>query len=102
MQMDIHKLLVSKKLGKEKIVILKLKNVSNKISQALHLWNYDKQRNLVLDLNKKRENAYLNKLSVNKNTKPIWKTCKPYFYSKSIKFLGIIKICSKESFRKNL
>ena len=52
--MDIHKLHVSKKLGKEKIVTLKLKNMSNKISQALDLWNYDKQHNLVLDLNKKK------------------------------------------------
>ena len=52
--MDIHKLHASKKLGKEKIVTLKLKNMSNKISQALDLWNYDKQHNLVLDLNKKK------------------------------------------------
>ena len=54
MQIDIHKLHVSKKLGKKKIVTLKLKNMSNKISQALDLWNYDKQHNLVLDLNKKK------------------------------------------------
>ena len=53
---------------------------------SLHgcIFNYKKQRNLVVKLNKKSKFEYFSKYP-NKQAKPFWVNCKPYFSNKHSK-----------------
>ena len=59
----------------------RLKNKANK-TQAVDIFNYKKQRNLVVKINNECKREYFDKLNVKTTTKPFWKTCKPYFSNK--------------------
>ena len=60
----------------------RLKNKANKIRKAVYIFNYKKQRNLVVKINNECKREYFDKLNVKTTTKPFWKTCKPYFSNK--------------------
>ena len=47
--------------------------------------NCNKQRKVVVELNKKSKFEYFNKYDQNKQTKPFWVNYKPYFSNKHIK-----------------
>ena len=59
-----------------------LKNKANKTRKAVDIFNYKKQRNLVVKINNESKREYSDKLNVKTTTKPFWKTCKPYFSNK--------------------
>ena len=61
---------------------LPLKNKANKTRKSVDIFNYIKQRNLVVKINHKCKREYFDKLNVKTTTKPFWKTCKPYFSNK--------------------
>ena len=60
----------------------RLKNKTNKTRKAADIFNYKKQRNLVVKINNECKREYFDKLNVKTTTKPFWKTCKPYFSNK--------------------
>ena len=55
----------------------RLKNKANKTRKAVDIFNYKKQRNLVVKINNECKREYFDKLNVKTTTKPFWKTCKP-------------------------
>ena len=55
---------------------------ANEISKAVDILNHKKQRNLVVKINNECKTEYFDKLNVKTATKPLWKTCKPYFSNK--------------------
>ena len=44
--------------------------------------NYEKQRNCMTKLNKREKLGYFNNLKLDKDNKPFWGKCKPYFINK--------------------
>ena len=60
----------------------RLKNKANKTRKAVVIFNYKKQRNLVVKINNECNWEYFDKLNVKTTTRPFWKTCKPYFPNK--------------------
>ena len=60
----------------------RLKNKANKTRKAVDIFNYKKQRNLVVKINNECKREYFDKLNVKTTSKPFWKTCKPYFSNK--------------------
>ena len=60
----------------------RLKNEANKTSKAADIFNYKKQRNLVIKINKECKRDYLDKLNIKTTTKQFSKTCKPYLSNK--------------------
>ena len=59
-----HKLHLSKKLRKEIMKRFQLKGIANKTGKDIGLYNFRKQRNLVVNLNKKEKKKFLNSLSM--------------------------------------
>ena len=59
-----HKLHLSKKLRKEIMKRFQLKGIANKTGKDIGLHNFRKQRNLVVNLNKKEKKKFLNSLSM--------------------------------------
>ena len=59
-----------------------LKNKANKTRKVADIFNYKKQRNLVVKINNECKREYFDKLNVKTTTKPFWKTCKSYFSNK--------------------
>ena len=57
--------------------IPQLKKIANKTGKDIGLYNFRKQRNRVVNLNKKEQNKFLNSLSIENDSKPFWETCKP-------------------------
>ena len=55
----------------------RLKTKANKTCKAVDVFNYKKQRNLVLKINNECKREYFDKLKVKTAVKPFWKTCKP-------------------------
>ena len=53
----------------------RLKNKANKTRKAVDIFNYKKQRNLVVKINNECKREYFDKLNVKTTTKPFWKTC---------------------------
>ena len=53
---------------------LPLKNKANKTRKAVDIFNYIKQRNLVVKINHKCKREYFDKLNFETTTKPFWKT----------------------------
>ena len=72
-----------------------LKSIANKSGKDIGLYNFQKQRNLVVNLNKKEKKKFLNSLSIENDSKSFWETCKPYFFNKGIKTLGNIILSDK-------
>ena len=58
---------------------LRLQNKANKTAKAVGIFNYKKQRNLVVKKKNECKREYFDKLNVKTATKPFSKTCKPYF-----------------------
>ena len=56
---------------------LELKSKANGTKRPKDISNYEKQRNLVVRLNKERINFFEN-LETSKNSKPFWNKCKSY------------------------
>ena len=60
----------------------RLKNKANKTREAVDIFNYKRQRSLVVKINNECKREYFDKLYVKTATKPFWKNCKPYFSTK--------------------
>ena len=60
----------------------RLQNKANKTRKDEDIFNYKKQRDLVVKFNNECKREYFDKFNVTKATKPFWKTCKPYFSNK--------------------
>ena len=54
----------------------RLKNKANKTCKAVDIFNYKKQRDLVVKINNECKGEYFDKLNVKTAIKPFWKTCK--------------------------
>ena len=59
-----------------------LRNKANETRKAVNIFNYKKQRNLVVKTNNECKKEYFDNLNVKTATKPFWKTSKPYFSNK--------------------
>ena len=59
-----------------------LKSIANKTNKDIDLYNFRKQRNLVVTHNKKQKKICLNSLVKENDSKLFWETCKPYFFNK--------------------
>ena len=55
----------------------RLKNKANKTKSCNDIINYKKQ---TVKLNKKSKFEYFNKYDPNRQAKPFWVNCKPYFF----------------------
>ena len=77
-----QKPLVNKVLRSAIMKRSRLKNKANKTRKAVDIFNYKKQRNLVVKINNECKREYFDKLNVKTTTKPFWKACKPYFSNK--------------------
>ena len=51
---------------------------------SLDIFNYKKQRNLLIKINNEYKREYFDKLSVKTATKPFWKTCKLYMVASKL------------------
>ena len=76
----IHKTLMHEIMKRSK-----LKNIANKTKSASDIMNYKKQRNYVVQLNKKAKLEYFNNFDSSQESKPFWVKCKPYFSNKHSK-----------------
>ena len=56
-----------------------LKNKANKTRNATDILNYKKQRNYVVKLNNQCKKVHFDRFNPKKDSKPFWKSCKPYF-----------------------
>ena len=61
---------------------LQLKNKANKTRNATGILNYKKQRNYVVKLNNQSKKDHFDRLNPKKDSKPFWKSCKPYISNK--------------------
>ena len=73
----------NKNLRKQIIIRSRLKNRGNKSKNPIDIVKFNRQRNLVINVNKRTKLQYFEKLSVDCNSKPFWKACKPYFSNKN-------------------
>ena len=70
-------------LQKQIMIRSRLKNKANKSKKPVDIAKFKRQRNRVTNLNKQAKLQYFEKLSVDCNSKPFWKACKPYFSNKN-------------------
>ena len=73
----------NKNLRKQIMIRSRLKNKANKSKNPIDIVKFKRQRNLVTNLNKQAKLQYFEKLSVDCNSKPFLKACKPYFSNKN-------------------
>ena len=73
---------MSKTLRKAIMTRSRLRNIANKTKLPEDMANYRKQRNLVVNLNKKARKAYFNSPKATSNSKDFWKLYKPFFSEK--------------------
>ena len=78
----------NKNLRKQIMIRSRLKNKANKSKNPTDIVKFKRQRNLVTNLNKQTKLRYFEKLSVDCNSKPFWKACKPYFSNKNKLIIG--------------
>ena len=71
------------------------KGIANKAGKDINLYNFRKQRNPVVNLNKKAKKKFPNSLSMENDSNPFWETCKLYFSNKGIKTLGNMILSAK-------
>ena len=77
----------------------RLKNKANKSKNPIDIVKFKRQRNLGTNkLNKQAKLQYFEKLSVDCNSKPFWKACKPYFSNKNSNIQENIMLLEKEKF----
>ena len=76
---------MTKRLSKEIMMRLKLRNKFNKSPTCVNLQNYRKQRNKCTKVLRKAKQQYFNNLNSKSitDTKKFWKTVKPLFSNKS-------------------
>ena len=80
-----HKPHVNKILSKAIMKRSQLKNMSNRTGKLPDKLEYKKQRNLVVDLNRKMKLDYFENFNISSDCKPFWVACKPYFTDKGIR-----------------
>ena len=73
---------INKTLRKAIMKRSQLKNKANKTRNATDILNYKKQRNYVVKLNNQCKKDHFDRLNPVKDSKPFWKSCKPYFSNK--------------------
>ena len=73
---------INKTLRKAIMKRSQLKNKANKTRNATDILNYKKQRNYVVKLNNQSKKDHFDRLNPEKDSKPFWKSCKPYFSNK--------------------
>ena len=73
---------INKTLRKGIMKRSQLKNKANKTRNATDVSNYKRQRNYVVKLNNQYKKDYFDRLNPEKDSKPFWKICKPYFSNK--------------------
>ena len=89
---------MNKLLRKEIMKRSRLKHRYNKTRLEADLTAYKKQRNLVVNMNRKSKTEYLKSNSPNdRSSKNFWDFCKPYFTDKGIIIDDKIKLRSGES-----
>ena len=59
-----------------------LRSKANKTRNATDVSNYKKQRNYVVKPNNQCKKDHFDRLNPEKDLKPVWKSCKPYFSNK--------------------
>ena len=59
-----------------------LKNKANKTKHPKDTLKYKKQRNYAVKLNNQSKQGHFDSLNPFRNSKPFWKSCKPYFSNK--------------------
>ena len=74
---------------------MQLKSKASKTRNAADILNYKKQRNYVVKLNNQCKKDHFDRLNPEKDSKPFWKSCKPYFSNK--RFSGESKIVLREN-----
>ena len=72
-----------------------LKGIANKTGKDIVLYNFRKQRNLIVNLNKKEKKKFQNSLSMENASNLFWENCKLYFSNKGIKTLGNMILSAK-------
>ena len=73
---------INKTLRHEIMKRSKLKNIANKTKNTSDIMKYKKQRNYVVQLNKKAKLEYFNNFDSSQESKPFWVKCKSYFSNK--------------------
>ena len=74
-----HKPHINKTLIKAIIKRSQLKNKANKTKDPKGILKFKKQRNYVIKLNNQSKQEHSDSLNPFLNSKPVWKSCKPYF-----------------------
>ena len=59
------------------------KNIANKTKDPNDMANYKKQRNLVVNLNRKNKKSFFSSIGALSQSKDFWSACKPLFSNKS-------------------
>ena len=77
-----HKPHINKTLRKAIMKRSQLKNKANKTKDPKDILKYKKQRNYVVKLNNQSKQEHFDSLSPFLDSKPFWKSCKPYFSNK--------------------
>ena len=78
----IHKPHVDENLRKATMKRCKLKNKANRTKLQDDIAKYNKQRNLVVKLNRDSKLRYFDNIETSKNSKFFWNECKPCFSNK--------------------
>ena len=86
----------NKNLRKQIMIRSRLNNKANKSKNPIDIVKFKRQRNLVTNLNKQAKLQYSEKLSVDCNSKPFWKACKPYFSNKNSNIQENIMLLEKD------
>ena len=85
-------------LRKQIMIRSRLKNKASKSKNPVDIAKFKRQRNLAANLNKQPKLQYFEKLSVDCNSKPFWKACKPYFSNKNSNIQENIMFLEKDKF----
>ena len=86
----------NKKLRKQIMIRSRLQNKTNKLKNPIDTVKIKRQRKLVTNLYKQVKLQYFDKLSVDCNSKPFWKACKPYLSSKNSNIQENIMLLEKD------
>ena len=89
----------NKNLWKPIMIRSRLKNKANKSKNPIDIAKFKRQKNLVQNLNKQTKLQYFEKLSVDCNSKPFWKACKPYFSNKNSNIQENIMLLEKDCYQ---
>ena len=74
---------------------LLFQNKANKTRNTIDVSNYKKQRHYAVKLNSQCKKDPSDRLNTEKDSKPVWKSCKPYFSNKN--YFGDSKIVLSEN-----